>query len=114
MGGYTDDSPPRPTEPGLTSLRFARDLKAGMYVTIEPGCYFIDRLLDQALANPEQSKFLVIENLERFRGFGGIRIEDDVLITKDGCENFAVVPRTYVFYFTNIYIYDIFSIKVSI
>lgn len=41
VGSYLEKCPPRPTEPGLGSLRFARDLKAGMYVTIEPGCYFI-------------------------------------------------------------------------
>lgn len=41
VGGYLNDCPPRPTDEGVTSLRFARDLKAGMYVTIEPGCYFI-------------------------------------------------------------------------
>lgn len=44
VGGYLDTCPPRPTEPGTKSLRFARELKAGMYVTIEPGCYFIDHV----------------------------------------------------------------------
>lgn len=72
----------------------SRTLKAGMYVTIEPGCYFIDHLLNQALADPVQNKFLVSEVIARFRNFGGVRIEDDVLITKTGCENFAIVPRT--------------------
>lgn len=41
VGGYLKGHPPKPTLQGFTSLRFARDLKAGMYVTIEPGCYFI-------------------------------------------------------------------------
>lgn len=44
VGGYLEDCPPRPTDRGTTSLRFARDLKAGMYVTIEPGCYFISHV----------------------------------------------------------------------
>lgn len=94
VGGYLDTCPPRPTAPGTTSLRFARRLLAGMYVTIEPGCYFIDHLLDEALADPVKSGFLVREVVQRFRGFGGVRIEDDVLVTKDGIENFTFVPRT--------------------
>lgn len=44
VGSYLETCPPRPTEPGLGSLRFARNLKAGMYVTIEPGCYFIEHV----------------------------------------------------------------------
>lgn len=49
VGGYLDHCPPRPTQKGLTSLRFARDLKAGMYVTIEPGCYFIKHVSKQLI-----------------------------------------------------------------
>uniref|UniRef100_A0A1B0FV12 Xaa-Pro dipeptidase n=1 Tax=Lutzomyia longipalpis TaxID=7200 RepID=A0A1B0FV12_LUTLO len=94
VGGYLSHCPPRPTEPGFKSLRFARPLQAGMYVTVEPGCYFIDILLDRALKDPQQSRFLIPEAIARFRGFGGVRIEDDVLITENGCENFTKVPRT--------------------
>jgi Xaa-Pro dipeptidase len=56
--------------------------------------YLKKQLLKQALADPIQSKFLVPETIERFWNFGGVRIEDDVLITKDGVENFSIVPRT--------------------
>lgn len=94
VGGYLPDQPPRPSEPWISKLRFARTLKAGMYVTVEPGCYFIDILMDKALADPKLNKFIVKEVFERFRKFGGVRIEDDVLITKTGVENFAIVPRT--------------------
>jgi Xaa-Pro dipeptidase len=47
-----------------------------------------------ALANLAQSVFIVREVLERFRGFGGVRIEDDVLVTPTGCLNFTHAPRT--------------------
>lgn len=94
VGAFLDHCPPRSTEPGLKSLRTSRILKAGMYMTIEPGCYFIDHLLNKALTDPIQKKFLVPTVIERFRNFGGVRIEDDVLITKTGVENFAIVPRT--------------------
>lgn len=94
VGGYLESCPPRPKKVGPNRLRFARELKAGMYITIEPGCYFIKPLLEKAYADPNQSKFLVKENLDRFWTFGGVRIEDDVLVTKTGVENFAIVPRT--------------------
>lgn len=94
VGGYLPGQPERPSEPWLSKLRFARPLKAGMYVTVEPGCYFIDILMDKALADPNLNKFIIKDVYERFRTFGGVRIEDDVLITKTGNENFAIVPRT--------------------
>ncbi|XP_023173736.2 xaa-Pro dipeptidase [Drosophila hydei] len=94
VGGYLPTEPRRPSEAWLSKLRFARILKAGMYVTIEPGCYFIRQLMDKAIANPQICKYINVEVFERFRNFGGVRIEDDVLITKTGVENFAIVPRT--------------------
>ena len=65
-----------------------------MVLTVEPGLYFIDVLLDQALANPAQRKFMVEERLRDFRGTGGVRLEDDVLVREDGPENLSVCPRT--------------------
>ena len=93
VGGY----PPgvvRSTEPGLRSLRCGRPLEAGMVITVEPGVYFIDAVLDPALADPRTAAHLVPEVLARYRALGGVRIEDDVLVTADGCENLTRVPRS--------------------
>lgn len=94
VGGYLPGQPERPSELGPNRLRFARILQEGMFVTIEPGCYFIDMLLDKILADPELSKFVIPNVLERFRKFGGVRIEDDVYIGANGVEDFTKVPRT--------------------
>lgn len=94
VGSYLPGQPERPKDPGCTKLRFARTLKAGMYVTVEPGCYFIDILLDRAVQDPKLNCFIDLEVLKRFRNFGGVRIEDDVLIRENCVEVFSVVPRT--------------------
>ena len=84
----------RSEEPGLRSLRCGRGLEAGMVITVEPGVYFIDAVLEPALADPRFAPFLVKDVLSRFRGLGGVRIEDDVLVTATGVENLTRVPRT--------------------
>ncbi|KAK7492264.1 hypothetical protein BaRGS_00016561, partial [Batillaria attramentaria] len=93
VGGYPEGTE-RLKEPGLKSLRTVRTLEPRMVLTIEPGLYFIDVLLDAALQNPEQSRFLVREAVDRFRGTGGVRIEDDIAVTEDGMELLTCVPRT--------------------
>lgn len=65
-----------------------------MALTNEPGCYFIEALLDKALANPDQAKFIDVAVLDRFRNFGGVRLEDVVVVTADGVINLTTCPRT--------------------
>lgn len=94
VGGYIEGTPAR--DEYLKNLRTARVLEAHMVLTIEPGCYFIDHLLDQALIDPVKSKFIDPVVLEKFRGFGGVRLEDVVLVTPTGqCpDNLTTCPRT--------------------
>jgi Xaa-Pro dipeptidase len=75
---------PRPA--GHPALRLTRRLEAGFVVTMEPGIYFIDPLLQAARAGP-QSGAIDWGRVEALRPFGGIRIEDDLVVTADGCEN---------------------------
>jgi Xaa-Pro aminopeptidase len=69
---------------GLAYLRLAKRLEPGFVVTIEPGIYFIPALIDRWRAENRHAGFIAYEHLDAYRDFGGIRIEDDVLITADG------------------------------
>ncbi len=91
-GGYPEGIS-RIDEPGIRSLRCGRKLEEGMVITVEPGIYFIDAVLEPALGNPAISHLLSHDVLKQFRSFGGVRIEDDVLVTSVGSENFTRVPR---------------------
>ena len=75
---------PRPD--GHPYLRLTRTLEEGFVVTMEPGIYFIDSLLEAARAD-HRSRLIDWSRVESLRRFGGIRIEDDLAVTATGCEN---------------------------
>ena len=93
VGGYGGALPLRPKGAGVDKLRTARVLTPGLVLTVEPGCYFGDYLLDKALADPQLVPFLVVDALQRCRGMGGVRLEDNVVVTASGCELLTNVPR---------------------
>jgi len=75
-----------PKPEGHPFLRLTRVLEENFVVTMEPGLYFIDQLLDQARADRRGARINWLR-VEQFRKFGGIRIEDNLAITANGCEN---------------------------
>ena len=77
VGGRANYSDP---DPLLCYLRIRRKLEPNMVVTNEPGCYF-SFLLEEVLNNPGQAKFINRDVLDKYWYVGGVRIEDDVLIT---------------------------------
>ncbi len=81
--GY-DDKTTRSTQFGLSSLRLGRKLEEGFVLTDEPGCYFIPALIDKFKAENKFKSFVNYKELENYKDFGGIRIEDDVLVTEKG------------------------------
>ncbi|MCW8813125.1 MAG: aminopeptidase P family protein [Ignavibacteriaceae bacterium] len=81
--GY-DESIIRSEEFGLKYLRLAKTLESGFVFTIEPGIYFIPELIDMWKQENKFSEYINYDKVEEYRNFGGIRIEDDVLVTEDG------------------------------
>lgn len=81
--GYTDTIQ-RNTAFGWRSLRLAKALEPGYVVTVEPGIYFIGALIDQWKAENKLAQFVNYQALDAYRDFGGVRIEDDIVITEQG------------------------------
>lgn len=83
--GFDDETRPNLEQFGTNCLRMGRRLEPGFVATDEPGIYFIPALIDEWKANGHCKDFINFNLLDTYRDFGGIRIEDDLLITADGC-----------------------------
>ena len=83
--GFDEETRPRLDQFGTNCLRMGRRLEEGFVVTDEPGIYFIPALIDDWKASGHCAEFLNFDKIETYKDFGGIRIEDDILITKDRC-----------------------------
>jgi Xaa-Pro aminopeptidase len=75
---------PKSTQFGLKSLRLARELEPGFVLTVEPGIYFIPQLMDLWREQNHCAEFIDFDELDKWRDFGGVRNEEDFLITADG------------------------------
>ncbi len=82
--GY-DDKTVRSSQFGLASLRMGKELRKGHVITVEPGCYFIPALIDKWRNEGINKDFINFKALESYYSFGGIRLEDNVLVTERSC-----------------------------
>ena len=83
--GFDEEVQPNLEQFGTNFLRCGRRLQEGWVMTDEPGIYFIPALIDEWRAKGINKDFLNFDLLETYKDFGGIRLEDDILITKEGC-----------------------------
>jgi Xaa-Pro aminopeptidase len=92
--GYRDGLE-RSSQLGLKSLRLAKELESGHVITVEPGCYFIPELINKYKSEGKFKEFVNYSKLEEYLDFGGVRIEDNVLITESGYEILGeAIPKT--------------------
>jgi len=92
--GY-DDEIKRSKEFGLGFLRFGRKLQTGFVMTIEPGIYFIPELIERWKNEDKNAEFINYDKVMTYLDFGGIRIEDDILVTADGMRVLGrPIPKT--------------------
>lgn len=92
--GYNDETK-RSEQFGTAFLRLGRKLEPGFVLTVEPGIYFIPALIDQWKNEGKFTDFINYEIVENYKDFGGIRIEDDVLVTDTGSRVLGKpIPKT--------------------
>jgi Xaa-Pro aminopeptidase len=92
--GY-DEEVIRSKEFGLAFLRFGRKLQKNFVMTIEPGIYFIPELIDIWKKENKLAEFINYDKVDTYRDFGGIRIEDDILVTEQGARVLGKpIPKT--------------------
>lgn len=92
--GYNDEVK-RSEQFGTAFLRLGRKLEPGFVLTVEPGIYFIPALIDQWKAEGKFTDFINYDIVESYKDFGGIRIEDDVLVTDTGARVLGKpIPKT--------------------
>jgi Xaa-Pro aminopeptidase len=91
--GYNGEA--KSTQFGLKSLRLGRELEPGFVLTIEPGIYFIPELIDMWKAEKRFADFINYDKVEQYKDFGGLRNEEDFLITKNGARLLGKpIPKT--------------------
>ena len=92
--GY-DENIKRSDQFGIAYLRLAKELQPGYVVTVEPGVYFIPALFDKWKGEKKFTQFINYEKVEDYREFGGVRLEDDVLVTEEGHQVIGkTIPKT--------------------
>jgi Xaa-Pro dipeptidase len=77
----------------ITLSQDTRALESGMVITIEPGIYFLRYAMDLYKKMPEHNKYIDFDAVETYYKVGGVRIEDDLLVTDDGYENLTTAPK---------------------
>ncbi len=92
--GY-DENIKRSEQFGIAYLRLAKEIQPNNVVTVEPGIYFIPALIDKWKGEKKFTQFINYEKVEEYRDFGGVRIEDNVLVTEDGHRVIGkTIPKT--------------------
>lgn len=92
--GY-DETIQRSQQFGMRSLRFGKEMKPGHVITIEPGIYFIPQLINKWADEKKHYEFINYDAVKSYIGFGGVRIEDDILVTETGSKVLGrPIPKT--------------------